>query len=177
MTGTPMTGTLTSTNSAPRRGLSGWHVLAAMVGFFAVIIVADATMIYKALSTFGGVDNANAYRDGLAYNARIATAERQAGLGWQDKVEVLADPARLRVSLTGRDGQPVTGLKVEAVIARPATTRFDEAVAMAEVAPGVFEAVLSHVAGGGAWIADVRAFKAGEAEPVYLTRRRVWVAP
>jgi len=166
-----------ASRTRPSRGLSGWHVLAAMVGFFAVIVAADATMIYKALSTFGGVDNDNAYRDGLAYNTRILSAERQAGLGWQDKVDVLADPAKLRVSFRDRGSNPVTGLKVETRLARPATNRLDATLAMSEVAPGVFEAVLANGEGGGTWIADVRAYQGSETSPVYLVRRRIWVAP
>ena len=66
----------TAAGGAKARGIRGGHVLAAMLAFFAVIIVADATMIYKALTTFGGVDNPNAYRQGVAYNQRIARDAR-----------------------------------------------------------------------------------------------------
>lgn len=92
--------------SGPRRGLTGTHVLMSLVGFFAVIVVADATLIYKALTTFGGVDNVNAYRDGLAYNQRIESDTRQSALGWEEGVELGGDPLRLRVSLKDREGRP-----------------------------------------------------------------------
>ncbi len=62
----------TAARGAKARGIRGGHVLGAMLAFFAVIIVADTTLIYKALTTFGGVDNPNAYRQGVAYNQRIA---------------------------------------------------------------------------------------------------------
>jgi nitrogen fixation protein FixH len=149
-----------------------------MLVFFAVIIAADATMIYKAVTTFGGVDNANAYRDGLAYNARIASAERQSQLGWREKVEVLGDPVRLRISLSYANGAPSAELKVEATLGRPATVRSDTVLRLVETSPGVFEAPFGEAAGDGAWIATVRAYRAnGNAEPVYQVRRRLWVTP
>jgi nitrogen fixation protein FixH len=172
-----MTASSQSAPPHPPRGLGGRHVLAAMLVFFAVIVVADATMIYKAVTTFGGVDNANAYRDGLAYNARIASAERQSRLGWQDKVEVLADPARLRISLSDAGGAPSTNIKVEVALGRPATIRSDTVLRLIETSPGVFEAPFGEVAGDGAWIATVRAYRGDGAEPVYQTRRRLWITP
>jgi nitrogen fixation protein FixH len=148
-----------------------------MLAFFAVIVAADATMIYKAVTTFGGVDNVNAYRDGLAYNTRIAEAARQAGLGWRDTVEMLTDPARLRVSLRDSDGRAPADLRIEATLGRPATVRADAVLRLRETAPGVFEAPVGD-SGRGAWIATIRAFRDGGAdEPVYRTRRRLWVAP
>lgn len=161
------------------RALSGRHVLAAMLAFFGVIIVADSIMIYKAVSTFGGLENANAYRDGLAYNARIARAERQSALGWSETVELLPDPARLRVSLAGADGTPPAPARLEAVLGRPATNREDAALRLVQVAPGVFEAPVGRDLDPGAWIATVRAFEteAQAAEPVFQARRRLWIAP
>lgn len=164
---------------AEARALSGRHVLAAMLAFFGVIIVADSIMIYKAVSTFGGLDNANAYRDGLAYNARIARAERQSALGWSETVELLSDPARLRVSLKRADGTSPAPARLEAVLGRPATNRSDAEVRLAEVAPGLFEAPVGRDLDPGAWIATVRAFETADAaaDPVFQARRRLWVAP
>ncbi len=165
-----------------RRGLSGWHVLGGMLGFFGLIVVADATLIYKALSTFGGVDNANAYRDGLAYNARIARDAEQARLGWSETVELSADPARLRISLKDAAGNaPLRPLRVEATLGRPATNVSDVVVRLGDVGSGVFEAPLETAPGTGAWIVTARAYAADGAaaapDPLYEVRRRLWVAP
>jgi nitrogen fixation protein FixH len=150
-----------------------------MLAFFAVIIVVDATMIYNAISTFGGVDNANAYRDGLAYNTRIASAARQSKLGWQDTVEALTGPARLRVSLHDAEGKAPANIRIEATLGRPATDSSDALLRLVEVTPGIFEAPIGGDPAPGAWIATVRAFQADAAatEPVYQARRRLWVAP
>lgn len=161
------------------RGIRGRHVLGAMVTFFAVIVMADATMIYKALTTFGGVDNSNAYRDGLTYNDRISRAKRQAERGWADTVALSNDGARLRVAMTAANGKPLAGLRVEATLGRPATVRADMTLPLAEAAPGVYEAPVPAPLAEGTWIAGVRAI-AGDgdiATPDYQTRRRLWVAP
>lgn len=167
------------TRGRETRGLSGRHVLFAMLAFFGVVVVADAIMIYKAVSTFGGVDNANAYRDGLSYNTRIARAERQSALGWSETVEIVPGPARLRVSIAGAAGTAPAPARMEAVVGRPATNRADTRLQLVQVAPGVFEAPVGRDLEPGAWIATVRAFEAGAgaAEPVFQARRRLWIAP
>jgi nitrogen fixation protein FixH len=168
---------VSSQPSGPRRGLTGTHVLMSLVGFFAVIVVADATLIYKALTTFGGVDNVKAYRDGLAYNQRIESDTRQSALGWEEGVELGGDPLRLRVSLKDREGAPVAGKKLVAEVGRPATNRFDSKLNLVEVNPGIYEAMLE-TAGQGTWIADVQAFSSHDAaKPDFQVRRRLWVAP
>lgn len=161
------------------RGITGRHVLAAMLSFFGVIVVADAVMIYNAVTTFGGVENANAYREGLAYNTRIERQAQQASLGWHDRVELKADPARLSVAIEAGSGGVPASARVEAVLARPATNRTDVALRLAQVGPGVFEAPVGADVGAGTWIATVRVYAgdAAEGEPLYQTRRRLWVAP
>lgn len=162
--------------TGPKRGLTGAHVLFSLLGFFAVIVVADATLIYKALTTFGGVDNVNAYRDGLAYNTRISADARQADLGWQDRIEIAGDPARLRISLKAKDGAPVVAQKVVAKVGRPATNRFDNRIVLVEATPGVYEAVVEG-AESGTWLVEAQVFSGPDASsPVFQARRRVWIA-
>lgn len=159
------------------RELNGWHVLAAMLAFFGTIIAVDSVLIYKAVSTFGGIESANAYRDGLHYNARLARAAEQANLGWTENVEAAASPQRLRVTLTGPDGAGVTGRHVVAEVGRPATNRFDRTLELVEVAPGLYEAALAD-AGPGTWAVGLSVFeRRGGDEPVYRARRRLWIAP
>lgn len=160
------------------REIKGGHVLFAMLAFFGVIIAVDSVLIYKAVSTFGGVENVNAYRDGLAYNERIALDSRQAELGWRDRVEAHGAPLRLRVSLENREGEAVARRHVVADVGRPATNRFDRTLKLAEVAPGVYEAALAE-AEAGTWVVDLRVFESQEerSAPAYQVRRRLWIAP
>lgn len=159
-------------------GFKGWHVLASMVAFFAVIVAADATLIYKALATFGGVDNANAYRDGVAYNRRIESAREQALLGWSDSVVEADLPGRLTISLSEANGTPVAGKSLVAQVGRPATTRFDSKLELSEVTPGHY-AVALPPGEAGAWVLTLSVFDspAHSGEPRYQSRRRLWLAP
>jgi len=167
----------TVSGGAKAAGIRGGHVLAAMLAFFAVIIVADATMIYKALTTFGGVDNPNAYRQGVAYNQRIARDAQQSLIGWQDEIVALAAPERLRATLRDHAGSVVAGKKVTVRIGRPATNRFDAALELTEVSPGQYEVPLPQ-AGEGSWIVDLKVYDGGAStEPLYQARRRVWIKP
>jgi nitrogen fixation protein FixH len=167
----------TAAGGAKARGIRGGHVLGAMLAFFAVIIVADTTLIYKALTTFGGVDNPNAYRQGVAYNQRIARDAQQSLIGWQDEVVAVGAPERLHVVVRDRSGAAVAGKKVMARIGRPATNRFDATLQLAEIAPGQYEVPLPK-AGEGSWIVDLSVYDSGAAtEPLYRARRRMWIKP
>jgi nitrogen fixation protein FixH len=158
-----------------QRPIRGWHVLALMLGFFAVIIVADGTMIYQAVTTFGGVDNPNAYREGVAYNRRIARDTQQAMAGWRDSMEVAGSPPSLRVALRDRTDAPLAGMRLVARAGRPATNRFDTTLAFDEVAPGDYVAALP-AAADGTWIVNLSAFDARRSdEPLYQIRRRLWI--
>lgn len=162
----------------PRQALNGRHVLLTFLAFFATIFVVNGIMIYQALSTFGGLDTPDAYRKGLAYNQTIAREAAQSLAGWQDKVEVLQAPKRLRVQLHDRSGSAVAGKRLVATVARPATDRFDLTLTLGELAAGIYEASLP-AALEGAWIVDISAFEAGaqSPEPAYQTRSRLWITP
>jgi nitrogen fixation protein FixH len=167
----------TAPTRARPRGIRGAHVLGTMLAFFAVIVVADATMIYKAVTTFGGVDNPNAYRQGVAYNERIARDAQQSLFGWQDEIVAVAPPERLRVTLRDHAGAAVGGKKVTTRIGRPATNRFDAALELTEVAPGQYEVPLPQ-AGEGSWIVNLNVYDGGAStQPLYQARRRVWIKP
>jgi nitrogen fixation protein FixH len=166
-----------TTTISGRGTLKGRHVLFAFLGFFAVFASVDIFMIYRALSTFGGVDNVNAYRDGLAYNSRIAQGEQQDKAGWHDSLELLAAPQRLRLQILNSDGRPVSDAGVHATIGRPATNRFDLELPLRRTEPGVFEADVASLEAG-TWVVTVEAFKSGEQQkPFYEMRRRVWLKP
>ncbi|HRO50645.1 MAG TPA: FixH family protein [Hyphomicrobium sp.] len=169
--------THSSEGTRPAREIRGGHVLLAMLAFFGTIVAVDSFLIYKAVSTFGGVENVNAYREGLAYNRRIEIDEKQAALGWQDRVEARGTPLRLSVSLEDGDGAAIVRRNVVADLGRPATNRFDRTLRLAEVSPGVYEGALAD-AEPGSWLVDVRVSKSGDgAAPDYQVRRRLWIAP
>jgi nitrogen fixation protein FixH len=145
-----------------------------MLCFFGVIVAVDGFMIYRAVSTFGGLETQDAYKKGLAYNQRISRDADQARAGWQDTVEIGGAQQRLRIALRDHAGAPIAGKRLAAKVGRPATDRFDMTLDLAETAAGVYEAALPVVAEG-SWIVDLSAYDGVAQEPVYEARRRVWI--
>lgn len=62
--------------------IGGWHVLAAVVGFFAIVIVVDVGFAIFAYRTFPGEVSSTPYEDGVAYNRKLAQMAAQGRLGW-----------------------------------------------------------------------------------------------
>jgi nitrogen fixation protein FixH len=158
-----------------REGLQGRSVLWALIGFFAVVFAANGAMIYAAVSTHTGLVANEPYRKGLHYNERIAADARQAALGWTETVDISRD-GRVQVSLAGPGGRAVGGLAVSAVLGRPSTQRQDALLALSETAPGRYEARTTALPGG-SWLIALEARTAADAEPVYRSRRRLWLNP
>jgi nitrogen fixation protein FixH len=163
-----------STTARRRERVQGRHVLAVFLGFFAAIFVMNGVLIYWAVTTHAGLVANEPYRKGLHYNERIAADERQARLGWTDTLAVARDGG---VALLLKDSgeRPVTSLKVDIVLGRPATTREDVRIALREVAPGRYEAQTAPLEPG-SWLVALEA-RADAGEPVYRKRRRLWFSP
>lgn len=176
-----MTGSPASPHpGAPAAGfrLTGRHVFLVALGFFLLVLAANTVLITLAVTTFGGIETPDAYRKGLAYNARILAAEKQAGLGWRDSVAFAPGTGRIVFRLEGAGGKPVAGLSVSARVSRPATGRFDRELPLIERAPGRYESEAVRL-DPGSWIITAAAARpeAEGGESVYETRRRLWLAP
>ena len=67
-------------------------------------------------------------------------------------------------------------MRVAGVLGRPSTNRHDIVLQLVESSPGQYEARISPLAEGN-WLVslDVRAHEA--ADPIYRTRRRIWLKP
>lgn len=157
--------------------LNGRHVLAAFLGFFAVIFAVNGVFLYSALSTHTGVVAQEPYRKGLEYNQRIAADERQSQLGWKETTAVARD-GRLVVEIADGQGKPVAGLKIVGTLGRPSTERFDHKLAFTEPAPGRYEASAGALEAGG-YLLYAEAFDSprADAQPIYRTRQRLWLKP
>jgi nitrogen fixation protein FixH len=155
--------------------LRGRHVLGAFLGFFATVLIVNGIMIYWAVSTHSGLVANEPYRKGLHYNERIASGERQARLGWSDTVAVSRD-GRMRVLLTEADGRAVRGMKITGLLGRPSTNRHDITLTLVESSPGQYEARTAALAEGN-WLLSLEARAHDAADPIYRTRRRLWLKP
>ena len=52
--------------------LTGWHVLAIVTGFFALVTAVDIGFVVMAVRTFPGEVSSTPYEDGLAYDRSLA---------------------------------------------------------------------------------------------------------
>ena len=158
--------------------MTGGRTLAILVAFFGITFAVNGVMIYEALSTFGGLETADAYRRGLAYNERIAAAVAQDKLGWQSGLDYEPSLHVLRFSLRDAGGEPLSGLRVVTRLGRPATDRLDRKLDLEETKPGVYEAMTGDMEPG-AWAAQVDVSRPAGANgaAIFQTRRRLWLKP
>lgn len=146
--------------------ITGWHVLAAVVGFFAVVIAVDSAFLIAAYRSHPGQVSVTPYEDGLAFNREVARRKAQAAQGWA----ATAAPAAGGVQIEVRDpkGAPVQGLAMTGLLRRPATEAGELPLKFSETAAGSYFAPVRPAAGG--WDLKVTADKgAFEAE-----RRLTW---
>ncbi len=169
---------------APRRpsGVTGRHVLVAVLLFFTTVFAVNGLMLYKALSTHSGLVAQEPYRKGLHYNERIAADERQRELGWRDTIG-LAASGTIEVALTDTAGKPVTGLALTSVVGRPSEGRHDRRVQLTEREPGRYVGEAGAL-DAGTWLLAVEVrpvlvptAEAALREPIYRAKRRLWLKP
>jgi nitrogen fixation protein FixH len=161
---------------ARKEGLRGAHVLAAMVGFFGIVLAVNGAMIYSAVSTHTGLVAIEPYRKGLHYNDRIVADERQQRLGWTASLDVRSNGTVL-LRLLEADDRPVRGLKVLASLGRPATSRHDIKLSLIETEAGAYEAAAAPPLATGGWLFSFEVMRGESTEPVFRGRRRIWLKP
>src|ERR1041384_6770580 len=126
-------------NKTPRP-LTGRTVLICLIGFFAVVFIANGIMIRAAVSTFGGVETASSYQAGLAFAREAAAAHAQDELHWQVTARVRPTRGATLVDVVARDsaGRPLTDLTAAAHLAHPNDRRADQEVHLSAAAAGQF---------------------------------------
>lgn len=149
--------------------LTGWHVLAMVVGFFAVVIAVDVSFAVFAYRTFPGQVSVTPYEDGLLYNQRLAQEAAQARLGW--RAAASATDKGVAFEFVDAKGAPVTDLSVTVTLQRPATEAGRRTLTLKETAPGRYEAASPHLTG--AWDVHAEASDA-RTRSFVADRRLVW---
>lgn len=147
--------------------LNGWHVLAMIVGFFAVVIAIDVSFAVLAYRTHPGEVSVTPYEDGLIYNRKLAQLSAQAELGWQ--AAAAAEPDKVVVVVVDSAQRPITGLKITGKMERPATETGRLTPRFVETSPGRYEAALKGATG--AW--DLTAATHGGATQSFEFERRL----
>jgi nitrogen fixation protein FixH len=126
--------------------LKGWHVLAAMLAFFAAIIAVNVGFAVVAIESFPGEDVRRSYLQGLNYNDALTERRRQADLGWQARARL--ENEGLVVTLEDRDGRPLSGLTLSGDLRWPADERLDRRLDFAPDGEGRYVAALSDLRPG-----------------------------
>lgn len=127
----------------PRKGceLTGKHVLLCLLGFFGVVLAANAALVKAATSTFGGVETASSYKAGLMFEQEVARAGRQDALHWRIEGKLARGrdgDAVLDLSARDAAGAPLKGLDAQARLAHPVDERLDQVIALSDTGAGLF---------------------------------------
>jgi nitrogen fixation protein FixH len=164
---------MTTTSTSTFR-FTGWHFLACMVAFFGVDIAINVGFIVRAVQTFPGEVADDPYEAGVAYDHILAREASEQKLGWKASVgqPVAATKGEaINVRWADKAGQPLSGLKVTAVLRRPATEQANTTIRFTETGPGTYRAVAPVAAG--AWDMEVTAADAAGRQRT-ADRRLVW---
>jgi len=153
----------------PRRPFEvrGWHVLAGVTAFFAIVGAVDATFTVIAIRTFPGQVSVTPYEDGLLYNRHIAQMEAQDRLGWSATAG--AEAGQVALAFRDQQGRPLSGLTITGRLERPATAAGRVALRFVEAEPGRYVAPTGRIAG--AW--DLTAQATGRTGGSFVAERRL----
>lgn len=158
------------------RPITGRVVLIWLLAFFGLIFAINGVFVYLALNSFSGLTTEHSYREGLAYNQKLAAEEAERALGWQAAVETtLADVdgnVTISIVLQDRDGLPLRDLSVSGELRRPAEDRSDRSLAFSAAGEGRYETdvVLANM---GNWDLHLTA-QAADGRELRITRR-LWL--
>ena len=143
---------MTVAAAKPEFRITGWHVLAIAVGFFAIVIGVDAIFVTAAYRSFSGQVAANPYEAGIAFNKTLAQRRAEAALGWTASVSDSSPGAGQHVitlTFTDKAGEPIEDLTVTATLERPATEKGRRSMTFKLVGPGLYRS--APIQAGGAW--------------------------
>lgn len=155
------------TPTRPGFTIRGWHVLAGISAFFAVVIGVDATFTVIAVRTFPGQVSVTPYEDGLLYNRHIAQVEAQERLGW--RASAAGAPGEVVMTFHDRSGRPLEDLTITGELRRPATEAGRVTLKFVEIAPGRYAAPGGRLSG--AW--DLTAQARGPTGGAFMAERRL----
>ncbi len=140
------------------------------VGGMAIVFLANGALIYFAAHSWTGLEVQHPYEDGVGYNKALAAEARQEQLGWaiDARLSGPADRAVLSLTITGRDGQPLTGLDVRAKLERPIGAPEAQRLDLRPAAKGLYVTAATALHPG-QWDAEITALRG--TDRMLVTRR------
>ncbi len=154
--------------------LMGKHMLFLFVAFFGVILAVNGILIYLSLSTWTGLEQEDAYKDGLNYNQTLEARQRQAELGWQNTLSAQFQDngaVILTTRFVDQGGAPLEGLQVVAELRRPTQEGFDQTLDLLSRGQGEYGA-RTVLPLAGQW--QVRLTAQRGASEVFRSESRIW---
>ncbi len=146
---------MSMTNEQPAKGgkeLTGRKVLAITVSFFAVILVVNLFMAYKAVGTFPGLEVKNSYVASQQFNRNQIA---QLALGWDVSAAVEGD--QIRLDIIDSNGNPVTVGSIDATIGRPTEIVDDQTLSFERASLGYYLSDVDELRGGN-WYLRLKAY-------------------
>ena len=131
--------------------LTGRMVLAMLLGFFGTVIGVNVYMMKMAISTLPGTDVDSAYTASLGYEKEIAAARDQEARRWQVEAHIergASGAAVVQVNARDASGDPLSGVKFQGRLERPADKRADQEVELAEIGIGIYRGTAEAIAPG-----------------------------
>ncbi len=139
-------------NSATQNAFTGKHMLAIMIGFFAVVLAANLSLVYFASHSWTGLVVKNSYVASQEFDTKTAQLETaEAGVN----VRASDDHGKLQLVLTDTSGNMLTVSNVVAVLGRPTHEGEDTRLSFDPAGDGTF--VAQHALLPGVWVGDVYA--------------------
>ena len=168
---------MSAANAKPSPEIKGWHVLAAMLAGFGVVIAVNVAFAVIAVSTFPGEDVRRSYLQGLQYNETLAARREQAALGWAASAAFVTaeGDSVVAVALSDREGRPLVGASLRGDLQWPTNAGRDRALTFEAMGDGRYIARTSDLQPG-RWRLRGRAERDEgaldfEAELIWPTRR------
>jgi nitrogen fixation protein FixH len=158
---------------ASPKPLTGRKVLFMLIAFFGVVIAVNVIMAKLAIQTLPGTEVDSAYSASLAYESDIAAARDQNARNWKVDAHIQRGSdgsATLEVKAHDNSGLPMSGLNFQGRFERPADRRADQAVALAEVASGIYRGSAPMI-GPGQWDLVLEGDAAGQR--MFLSKNRL----
>lgn len=130
--------------------LSGRHVLASLLLFFAAIVAINIAFAVAAVRTFPGEDERRSYTQGLRYNDVLAERRAQAELGWRARGAFArgSNGAELVVDLIDRNGRPIESVVITGVLRWPPNESGDRALNFVPRGNGRYVAQIGELSAG-----------------------------
>ncbi len=115
------------------------------VGFFAVVLAANGTLVYFAAASWTGLETKEYYIKGLHYNRTLEDVARQRKLGWKSRLslrQTVDGQNELLLDLSDAKGRGLSGGDVLADFVRPTNAGHDFAVPLADRGNGRYRAIV-----------------------------------